>query len=163
MSIEACFFAFRRSRRRYPSARSGSPRRISVPVHDDLTSSNDEEVTALQRLLHHGKSGPLPQNCMVRAALAMARDMTLTLTVACDQAGVEPGSRARTAQVCDRVKDEGLLDIVESTRGRRQADRRSCSTGRRRSTEYVIRHLRHVSDSHRRRHDGPEWRAASAG
>jgi hypothetical protein len=76
-----------------------------------MTSSNDDEVTALQRRLHNGKSGPPPQLCMVRAALAMARDTTLTLTAACDQAGVKPGSRARAAQFRDRITDESLLVI----------------------------------------------------
>ena len=83
--------------------------RISAP--GAMTSSNDDEVTALQRRLHNGKSGPPPQLCMVRAALAMARDTTLTLTAACDQAGVKPGSRARAAQFRDRITDESLLVI----------------------------------------------------
>ena len=86
-----------------PTERSGS----SAP--GAMTSSDEDEVAALQRRLH--KSGPLPQTSMVRAALAMARDTSLTLTAACDRAGVKPGSRARAAQYRDRIKEEGFLPM----------------------------------------------------
>ena len=71
-------------------------------------AATDELIEELQKRLH--KSGPLPPWKNVAAALAMARDSSLTASKACNDAGVpKGGARSRVAEYHKRIVRDGLL------------------------------------------------------
>ena len=74
-----------------------------------MTARSDEQlVDVLQEHLHSAR-GPKPRREIVMAAMALARNDTLTIAKACNDAGVPVGSRSRAAQFGKRIRDENLL------------------------------------------------------